>query len=254
MSDLVTMTHHLLRELHVDPDTTDVDSEVTNDVKIAIIEAIRSNRRYRLGFNERWFTFQTQTNKGRYALPSDYVGVVQDSVWCVPSSEFLAKQKLKSLPLQHANQVQQSSVASVAYREIGTPYGFSIDPGSKEIVILPIPGQEGDTIEMLYVCDIGTPVFKYVSTAFVFYEPQQQGSQSNTQIALSDTFTNAWFQEAYWMTFYKAALALYARTYGGAPGAAEKLQTYNALFDAQLNMLRAETQMARSVTEIRKHI
>lgn len=254
MSDMQTMVGALLRELHVDADTSDTNSQVTNDVKIAIIEAIRFNRKFRFGFNEKWYTFQTEENVDRYPLPNDYIGIVQDSVWSVPSSEFLAKTKLKSLPLQHANQVQQSSVASVAYRETGSPYGYSVDLGSKTMVILPIPSQAGDTIEFLYVADIGTPSFKYASSVWTFYEPSTIGPTTNVTVTLSDTFTNAWFQEGYWLTFYRAAVNLFARAYGGAEGSQVKVATYSQMWQEQINSLRHEAQMGRSVTEIRKHI
>jgi hypothetical protein len=254
MSDLATMSQHLLREMHIDPGTTDANSQVTNDVKIAICESIRFNRRYRFPFNDRWYTFQTIANVDRYDLPHDYIGIVQDSVWSVPSSEFLAKTKLKSMPIQHSNQVQQSSVANVAYRETGSPYGFSIDAGAKKMVILPIPSLTGDTIEYLYVADIGTPVFKYTGSAWAFYEPQDQGSMGNATVTLATTHTSAWFQEAYWLTFYRAAINLFSRAYGGVEGATEKVQMYASMWQEQLNLLRTEAQMGRSVTEIRKHI
>lgn len=254
MADIQTMTQHLLREVHIDPDTTDANSQVTNDVKIAIIEAIRFNRKYRLGFNDAWYTFTSEVDVDRYPLPVDYLGLVQDSVYTVPSYDYMSKTKLKSIPLQQANQVRQSSVASIAYRESGPPYAFAIDTSERELVLLPIPSQSGDIIEFQYIADIGTPVFKYSGSAWVFYEPQELGSMDNVVTTLSSTFTNAWFQEAYWLTFYRAAQMLLLGPYGGSPGAEQKAQSYAALWQEQLNALRSEVRMMRSATEIRAYI
>lgn len=247
------MRQHLLREVHVDPDTADTDSQVTNDVNIAIIEAIRYNRKYRFHFNEKWFTFQTQENEGRYDLPVDFIGLVPDSVFSVPNNEFLSKKKLKSLPIQHANQVQQSSVASISYREIGSPYAYAVDGGSKQMVILPIPSSGGDSIEYLYIADIGTPVMKYTGSAWAFYVPSDDGVVVNAASTLPATFSNAWFQDAYWLTFCRAAYNLLSRTYGGTQGAAERASQYINQWAEHLNSLRSETRLMRGATEIRKH-
>lgn len=253
MSDRQTMKQHLLREIHLDPDTTDANSQVGNDVDIAIIEAIRFNRKYRLGFNDAWYTFTSEVDVDRYPLPVDYLGLVQDSVYTVPSYDYMSKTKLKSIPLQQANQVRQSSVASIAYRESGPPYAFAIDTSEREFVLLPIPSSGGDIIEFQYIADIGTPVFKYTGSAWAFYEPQELGSMDNASTTLSTTFTNAWFQEAYWLTFYRAAQMLLLGPYGGSPGAEQKAQSYAALWQEQLNALRSEVRMMRSATEIRAY-
>jgi hypothetical protein len=248
------MRAHLLREVHLDPDTSDANSQVSNDCDIAIINAIRFNRRYRFAFNEAWYTLQTQNNVDRYALPADYIGLVQDSVFLVPAYEFLSKTKLKSVPIQFANQVQQSSVASVAYREIGSPNAYAIDPSSKVMIVLPIPSDSSDTIEFLYVKDVGTPVMKYTGSAWAFYSPAESGVMSTASETLPTTYTNAWFQEAYDLTFCRAAYILLSRTYGGTQGAAERANQYITQWAEHLNALRSEARLARSSNEIRKHI
>lgn len=244
----------LLRELHVDPDTSDADSQVTNDVNLAIIESIRFNRKYRFHFNTRWYTFKTQANVDRYSMPADFLGLVPDSVFSVPSYEFLAKTKLKSVPIQHANQVQQSSIASEAYREIGSPSAYAIDPGSKTMILLPIPSADDDAIEIYYIADIGTPVAKYASSTWSFYAPPETGVATTAGETLPATFTNAWFQDAYELTMTRAAYYLFTRTYSGSQGAAEKANQYITQWTEQLNSLRSASRMLQSATEVRKYI
>src|SRR5690606_16805633 len=248
------MRASLLRELHVDPNTTDADSHVTNDVNLAIIESIRFNRRYRFWFNTRHYVFQTTSNQDRYAMPTDFLGLIQDSVYSVPGYDFLSKRRLKSVPLQWAEQNQQSIIPSAAYREIGSPHAFSIDMGTKEMIIIPIPSDNGDHIEIHYVADIGTPVAKFASGAWAFYAPPETGVQTTAAETLPNTFTNAWFQEAYELTLTRAAYYLFSRTYGGVQGAAEKANQYITQWMEQLNALRSSTRLLSSATEIRKHI
>lgn len=254
MSDLQTMRQLILRELHVDPDTSDTGSQVTNDVNIAIIEAIRFNRKYRFPWNERWYTFQTVSNKDRYELPKDFLGLIPDTVFSVPSNDFLHKSKLKSIPIQQANQVQQSSVASIAYREVGAPFAYAIDPGSRSFVVLPIPSSDGDAIEFMYVADVGTPVMKYTGSAWAFYAPPETGVVTTAAETLPATFSNPWFQEAFWLTFCRAMHILLTRTYGGLQGSVEKANQYITQWAEQLNSLRSEARMMRGAFELRKHI
>lgn len=254
MADLQTMRQELLGELHIDPDTSDTDSQVTNDVTRAIIESIRYNRRHRFGFNERWGVIVLTASVDTYDLPGDFIGLVPDMVFSVPNDGYLERRKMKSLPLQHAHQLGQSVIAEPSFREIGTPFAYAIDAGSRQMIVYPKPLTSSDTIEYMYVADVGTPVAKYTGSAWAFYVPPEDGNIANASTTLPATHTSPWFQEAYGLVFCRAAYILLTRKYGGIQGSEAKAAQYISQWAENLNLLRAETRMMRSVTEVRKHL
>lgn len=246
MSDLRTIVKDLLQVLKIDDAPSGSKAEI--DAKVAVFKAIRHNRKYRLGFNERWGTITGMLNKERYKLPSDYVGIVQDYVFSTPSNQFLYKRKLKSLPLAHLNLIMQSGIINPAYRETGPPTAYSIDMATKEIVIFPTASVDGDIIEFLYLSDLGNPEFVYDGTNWQFYI-------KGTTTSIAADWTNEWLDEGlgYDLTFARAMYNLLNGPYKSAETAQDRADWLNTWAES-LNTLRSEANKARAVVEIRRHI
>lgn len=245
MSDLATMKQQLLRDIHIDSTTS--GSVADSDVSLAIIESIKYNRRYNLGFNQTTGVLLTEANVQKYQLPADYLGMSGEVLYSTSSTGTDGKKALVNRPLDfvEVNRYLDEEVSSSL--EIGTPWCYGIDPKDKRIAFSPIPSSTGERIEFTYVRDCGTPEFKYTGSAWAFYKP-------NTLDAITGTFTNEYFTDAYYLVYNRAAFILWSRPRGGTEEATIRAQASLQMWAEELSRMRAEANKIVSGAAVRPRL
>lgn len=242
MADLGTMKQDLYRLLRMDSNIA--GTSVVTDVTKAIIEAIRFNKNQRFWTNERSHKFVTTSGQFRYPLPPDYLGLASD-VFYSPSDDETYRAPLRQRTVDWCEEMKVRGDSWDTAINSGNPDFFAIDEATHEILLVPMPYQDGDQIDFKYVTDMGVPTFKYASSTWNFYQPQ-------SSVALSDTFTNGWFTEYYELVLNRAAYTLFATVYGGTEEATMKAQEHLKLWAEQLNKLRTDASKRSSATSIRR--
>lgn len=229
--NLATMKQQLLRDLHIDSTTS--GSVADSDVSLAIIESIRYNRRFNLGFNRTQCSLITEVNINKYDMPADYLGLCSEVVYRTLNDGTSSGRVLKFRPLDWVEVNRYDDVEGVSPIDLGYPWTYSIDPKGKRLVLSPVPSITGERIEFDYVRDCGTPEFKYTGSAWAFYNP-------GTTDAIASTFSNEYFTEAYHLIYNRAAFILWSRPYGGTEEAAMRGQTSLQMWAEELSRMRAE--------------
>lgn len=245
MSDLQTMVKQLLREVRIDTAGT----QSTVDAKIAIIDAIDSQKQESLWFNKNWTKITLSTGQFRYSLPSDFLSLSGDVTFIGTSNEPAARRRLEPSTL---NELIESSFVGADPSEsilTGAPSKYGIDGSSNEILLIPVPAIEGDQIEFQYMVNHGVPTYSYNGSAWVFYEP-------NSTTTLADTFTNAWLatDKGYKLVFYRAAYNLLTGPYGGTEPMLVKATEYIKRWAEELGRLKGENAKRSATYTIRRHI
>ncbi len=243
MADLGTMKQDLYRTLHLDSNTS--GTLVAADVTKAIIEAIRFNKNQSFWSNVRQFSISTTQDQYRYSLPSDYVGLASDVLYKPQDNEQNIVLRERSVnwceEQRYRGDIWDASIST------GNPDFYGIDVHSHELVLIPVPYQDGDVVTFKYITDLGVPSFKYTSGAWTFYAP-------NSTVALTDSFSNAWFTDYYELTMNRAAFLLWTTVYGGSEEAQIKAQEHLKLWAEQLNKLRTDVTKRASKHQIRRYI
>lgn len=245
MSDLNTMKVRLLRDVHIDSTTS--GSLAESDVKIAIIDAIRHNRRFHFWFNEGNGHILTENEKWKYDLPVDFIGMLSDPFFIDGDAASDFRNQLLRESWEWMNQHYNRAAEWETSVNLGSPRRYYIDLTEKQIWLLPVPNETGNQIIFRYLKDCGTPDYKCVSSTWNFYKP-------NSEDTLPDTFTNAWFKEGYNLTFFRAAFELWSGPYGGSQEASGQAQSYLIKWTEELNRLRGETQVRSAQHSVRRHI
>jgi len=75
-----------------------------------------------------------------------------------------------------------------------------------------------------------------------------------TEDAISDSFTNEWFDQGYQLVLNRAAYIAWARIYGGTDESAPFMENALRMWAEEVNRLRAENARFTSGTEIRRRI
>lgn len=241
MADLGTMKQDLYRTLHLDAGATGTLAEA--DVTKAIIEAIRFNKNQSFWSNVKQFSISTTQDRYRYSLPTDFVGLASDVLYKPQDNEqniVLRERTVNWCEEQrYRGDIWDASIST------GNPDFYGIDVHSHELVLIPVPYQDGDVVTFKYIYDLGVPSYKYVSSTWTFYQP-------NSTVALTDTFTNGWFQEYYELTLNRAAFTLLSTVYGGTEESTIKAQEHLKLWIEQLNKLRTDVTKRASKHQIRR--
>lgn len=242
MSDLGTMKQDLYRVLRID--STTVNTAAVADATKAIIEAIRFNKNQRFWTNERSSTIVTTSGQFRYPLPSDYLGLASD-VFYQPADDQTYRAPLRQRTVDWCEEMKVRGDTWDTSINSGNPDFYAIDESTSEILLCPIPYVDGDKIDFKYITDMGVPSFKYVSSAWTFYQP-------GTTVALTDAFTNGWFTEYYELIFNRAAYLLLSTVYGGTEDSTVRANEHLKLWMEQLNKLRTDTARRSSSSTIRR--
>lgn len=242
---MATMKQQLLRDIHIDSTTS--GSVADTDVTQAIIEAIRYNRRFNLGFNQAQAVILTESSVQKYDLPRDYLGVCSEVLYSSSSTGTDGKQPLVNRPLDWTEANRYMDATGTSVLDLGRPWCYSIDPKGVRIAFSPIPSTTGERVEFSYVRDCGTPEFKYASSAWAFYKPY-------TLDTLPATFTNEYFQEGYYLIYNRAAFILWTRQYGGTEEAAVRGQAALQMWAEELARLRGEASRIVSGVAVRPRL
>lgn len=240
------MKQSLLRDLHIDSTTS--GSVADSDVTLAIIESIRYNRRYNLGFNQSLCKIYTESGVQKHDLPEDFLGICGDVLYASNSTDGITgKRRIEFRPLDwiDANMYKDSEGAD--YLNLGLPWCYGIDPKGPKIAFSPIPSNTGEIIEFPYIRDCGTPLFKYTGSAWAFYKP-------NSLDTLPSDYTNEYFNEAYHLVMNRAAFILWQRPYGGTEEASLRGQSALQLWADELNRMRAEANRIVGGQQVRPRI
>lgn len=245
MSDLQTMKTQLLRNVHIDSTTT--GSKADSDVTIAIIDAIRHNRRFHFWFTEKNGHILTEANKWKYDLPTDFIGLLSDPFFIDGDMDSDFRNQLTRETWEWMNQHYNRAAEWETSINLGSPRRYYLDLTEKEIWLLPVPQDSGNQILFRYNKDCGTPSYKYTGSAWAFYKPDSEDT-------LPSTFTNEWFDEGYNLTYLRAAYNLWTAPYGGTQEAMQNVQMFLQQWAEELNRLRGETQVRGSQYAIRRHI
>ncbi len=247
MSDIQTMVKQLLREVRIDSAAT--GSQADTDAKIAIIDAMDSQKAESLWFNKSWVRLSLSNGEYRYPLPADFLSFSGDVTLIQASSDPTSRRKLEPGTL---NEVMQATYIGTEPSEsilTGTPSKYALDGGASEILFVPVPSSDGDLVEFQYLINAGIPSYRYTDSTWAFYEP---GSTT----ALPQTFTNVWLQndKGYKLVFYRAAYNLLTGPYGGLETSMLKATEYIKRWAEEIGRLRGEN-VKRSVSPtIRRHI
>lgn len=244
MSDWATMKQDLLRDLHFD--TTTSGSNADNDVSRAIIDSIKFNRRYDFGFTRGKADIYTISDQFEYPLPEGFLGITGD-VWSTPSLDTTGRYTLKNRPIDWMEKNRYRVNGQDRTLNTGDVGYYGINVATKSIVLSPVPSDDGTLIEFYYHYDPGTPDFVYTGSAWAFYDP-------GTTNAISGTYSNAWFTDAYRLTFNRAAYYLLTGAYGGTEEAAMKAQQYMQQWSEELNRLRGDFAKYVGNREIRRYL
>lgn len=245
MSDLQTMVKQLLREVRIDTAGT----QSTVDAKIAIIDAMDSQKNESLWFNKSWTKITLVSGQYRYSLPSDFLSLSGDVTFIGTSNDPASRRRLFTGTLNEST--ENSYVGTDPSESIltGTPSKFSIDGSSNEILLTPVPSIDGDEIEFQYMVNHGVPNYSYSGSAWVFTEP-------NSSTTLADTYTNAWLatDKGYKLVFYRAAYNLLTGPYGGTEPSLIKATEYVKRWAEELGRLKGENAKRSASLSIRRHI
>jgi len=239
------MVKQLMTELHFDNNTTGTQAET--DAKVAIIDSINFTKRQKAWFNERRHTIYSSDGVFGYPLPNDFMGLVGNVYYTASDNDPLTRVVLRYRSPEWCEEHKSRGEEWDTSVNSGNPDFYSIDAGANEMLLVPIPYQDGDKIEFKYVVDDGVPTYKVVSTTWTFYLP-------NSSETLPATFTNVWFTSAYRMIFARAAYYLLTGAYGGTEAAMVKGTEYIKQWAEELNKLRAETKSKASPRGVRRHI
>lgn len=262
--NLATMKAMIIRELHQDMST--VSTTVSNDVTIAIIEAINQNRRYPFHFNTGRYFAETVPNQYFVELPKKFLGVI-GSVYYTPvygntPSDIASgsRSAITSISSGARYPMMSASVDMIEeYRLKGTDYGsesstgrsnmYAIDTSGMpaRIILNPVP-TEIDQIDFRMIYDLGTPDMIYASNTWNFYEP-------GTETAISeDTFSTDWFRLAPDLIKYRALYVLWSGVYGGTEEAGNMAMIALGKWKEAYTRLVGETNRMTSSNRIRPWI
>lgn len=244
MADLGTMKQDLYRILRADENVT--GTSVVSDVTKAIIESIRYNKNQRFWTNERTHKLVTTSGQFRYPLPADYLGLAGD-VFYSPSDDETYRAPLRQRTVDWCEEMKVRGDSWDTAINSGNPDFFAVDESTHEILLCPVPYQDGDQVDFKYITDMGVPSFRYVSNAWTFYQP-------SSTVALADTFTNGWFTEYYELVLNRAAYTLLSTIYGGTEESTVKAQKHLELWAEQLNKLRTDSARRASAMSIRRYL
>ena len=240
-----TMVKQLLREVRIDA----ASPQSTVDAKIAIIDAMDSQKDESLWFTKSWYKLTLSSGRYRYSLPRDYLSILGDVTFIANSNDPASRKILYPGTL---NEVQEGSFIGTEPSETyltGTPSKWAVDSATNELLVVPVPNVDGDQVEFQYLVNHGVPTYIYTGSTWTFYEP-------NTTTTLSDTFTNAWLalDKGYKLVFYRAAYNLLTGPFGGTEATMIKATEYIKRWAEEIGRLKGENTKRAISPTIRRHI
>lgn len=241
------MRQTLYRHLHQDSST--VPQAVKDDVGIAICEALKFNRKNLYYFNEKRAELATKEDEYAYDLPSDFLGFVGGVYYTPSGSDGSFRFQLKEATTDEVESYRFSGNDYNSFATSGRPLLYSVDMVGKRLIVAPVCSTSDEKIEFRYLSDLGSPRYRYASSAWAFYE----GDTENA-IADTSTYTNAWFTEAFDLTMWRALYYLWSSIYGGTEESAAKAQTAMLSHTEARLRLMDEGSKRHSKRVIRKYI
>lgn len=247
MSNWLTMQKELYRCIKIDT----AGDTIAADVKRAIVESIRFNRRNVFGFNQSTHQISTENGQQRYSLPRDFLGLLGPVWWSqnTDDGQFSGRRELVWRPIQWIEANLYRVPGTSEYLNLGDSRAYSIDQRDHTIALSPVPGTSDCRLDFMYHKDPGTPGYYWNTSvspaAWKFTAPF-------TEDAISDTYTNEWFDEAYHLVLNRAAVILWSRIYGATDEAMAQQENFLRLWGEELARLRGETARYASGTEIRR--
>lgn len=243
-TDLRTAVKRLVRKLRLDSTTSGNVAE--QDAKIAIIEAMNFNKHTAFWFNRSKFKIGTKSESFRYKLPSDYVSIIGKPLFNSSSNESATRRHLDYRPLDWCEEQKWRGTETEMTINTGSPEVYSIDESTNEMLLIPVPYVDGESVELDYLSDCEIPEYKHDGSSYVFY-------YKGTTDTLSDSFTNAWLENAFELIVSYAGYKLLSFEYGGE-GDVEAANRYQSQWAMELMKLRGENSKRASVRSIARHI
>lgn len=249
MSDFGTIKQELLRIVGVD--TTSAGSVADSDAGRAICEAIRFNRRYLLGFNQSEYEITTENGVQKYPLPRDFLGLTGPVYWSQNSGAdpptFSGRRELVWRPMAWIEANLYRVPGTSEYLNLGDSRAYGIDMKDRTLALSPVPGSSNSRLDFSYHRDPGTPKYAYASSAWAFTTPYSED-------AITDSFTNEWFTDAYHLVLNRAVYVYMSRLQSGVEESAPKQEGALRMWGEELARLRGEQARYVSGTEIRRRM
>lgn len=245
MSDLRTARQRLLRILKLDSVTSGNLAET--DADIALIDSMNFNKKFVFWFNKISGKISTQAEKMRYKLPFDYISMVGQPMYNSFSTESATRRKLTYRPLEWCEENKFRGAETEMTINTGSAEFYSIDETNQELLLIPVPFTNGETVEFLYVSDCDIPGYYHDGSTWLFHE---KSSRTKT---LGADFSNAWLQHAPNLIIYKAASDLMFGYHGGED-TFNMGQNYQRMWAEELNAKRAENSARSASKAVTPHI
>ena len=241
MADWQTMVADILQEVNKPNDSDLADR--------AIASALRYLRSERFWFNEGTFEIITIKDQFEYAMPTDFVSLIDRPyiTWDTSSSRRALLDKTHEFTNDYRHYTWEFNGFSVTNQ--GVPAAFALVPDSdmpqrSKMVVVPIPDQDGRIIDGRYVRDFGIPLVKYTGSAWTLLDP------ANETDTVPPTYTSPWFIEGYDLLKNRAIYYMYKRYYRDMEAAQAAVLEYADHF----NRLRVEHNRRSAVRTTRGYL
>lgn len=244
-TDIRTAVKRLIRELKID--STGTGNSAETDAKIAIIDSMNFHKKSHFWFNQVKYKIATSQEVFRYALPVDYVSIIGRPLYNSSSNESATRRLLEYRPIDWCEENKWRGTETEMTINTGSPEVYSVDEATNELVLIPVPYVDGETVEFTYLSDCEIPYYIHDGSSWLFY-------RKGTTEAISDTFSNAWLENALEMIIYKAAQNMLVGPYGLTEERAMQSAQFAQRWAEQMQNFKGENTKRSSVTRIARHI
>jgi hypothetical protein len=231
-------------------DTTTTGSVADSDFKRSIVESIKYNRRFMLGFNQAEWQISTESGIQKYPLPRDFIGLTSPIYWSQNTSDdgqFSGRRELVWRPMPWIDANLYRVPGTSEYLNLGDSRAYGLDMKDRTLALSPVPGTSDSRLDFSYHKDPGTPGYSYSSGTWTFTVPFSED-------AITDAFTNEWFDQGYYLILNRAAFIMWSRIEGGTEESVQFQGDALRLWAEELNRLRSENARFTSGTEIRRRM
>lgn len=184
-----------------------------------------------------------------YTLDPEMSGVVGDIRYLPDKNDPNVSWKVKLIP--HSDLLNSQSYGDDIWAgsvvNTGHPRLVSINPATHKMFVSPIPSTSDGCIEFIMTLESNVPSFSYESGAWVFYEPDGEGT-------LADSFENVWLADAYSLIQYRTISQLLKGIYGGSDMAKLKASDFEQLAVQEMNRLRVKHNRRSPAAEVPKNL
>lgn len=241
--DVQTAYRHILTLTH--KETASTDQAVQDSVMRALAESMKFNRSQLTHFNNKSVVIELDESHFGYELPSDYIGLIGDVMYCASLTDNTAQYPLIQQDSDWLNQLRGVDVSYTTdpKRDVGA---YAIDDRGERIYVA---GPSTGFIKIRYIADLGTITYKHDGTNWVFYQPFTE-----TAITTSSTYTNLWLKDGYDAIVHRACYYLFTRDMGGTEATNNKALVHLTQWDDAMKHLTRETTKKKSLRRIRMWI